>query len=73
MATHREDGDVLSYTYGHKKLKKLLIDRKVPTNTRNALWVLVDHNQTILWVEDFYLNQTLGDENEILFELKRGQ
>lgn len=70
---HREDGDVLSYTYGHKKLKKLLIDRKVPTNTRNALWVLVDHNQTILWVEDFYLNQTLGDENEILFELKRGQ
>lgn len=70
---HREDGDNLSYMYGHKKLKKLLIDRKVPTNTRNSLWVLVDSNQTVLWVEDYYLNQTLGNENEILFELKRGK
>lgn len=70
---HREDGDVLSYTYGHKKLKKLLIDRKVPTNTRDTLWVLVDSAGILLWVEDYYLNQTLGQENEILFELKRGQ
>lgn len=69
---HREDGDILSYSFGHKKLKKLLIDRKVPTNTRNSLWVLVDDKQTILWVEDYYLNQTLGNENELFFELKRG-
>ena len=70
---HREDGDMLSYSYGHKKLKKLLIDLKVPTQIRNGLWVLIDNQNTVLWVEDYYINQTLGHENEILFELKRGK
>ncbi|MDX9691036.1 MAG: tRNA lysidine(34) synthetase TilS [Acholeplasmataceae bacterium] len=66
----REDGDILSYDYGHKKLKKLLIDKKVPMNERNQLWVLTDNNDQVLWVEKYYLNQTLGNDNSCYFQLK---
>lgn len=67
---HRKNGDKLAYAYGHKKLKDLFIDKKVPMDKRNQLWVLTDQNGEILWVQDFYLNQTLGDENCVYFNLK---
>lgn len=70
---HRKDGDVLSYTFGHKKLKKLLIDKKVPMMKRNQLWVLTDHEQHILWVEDYYINETLGKEQSLYFALKENK
>lgn len=67
---YRKDGDLLSYSYGHKKLKKLLIDEKVPMLTRNRLWILVDDHGEILWVQDHYINETLGKENKLYFKLK---
>ncbi len=67
---YRKDGDMLSYNYGHKKLKKLLIDEKVPMLTRNQLWLLTDSNGEILWVQDYYINETLGNENKLYFKLK---
>jgi len=66
----REDGDVLTYDFGHKKLKKLLIDKKVPMNERGRLWVLTDNNNQVLWVEKYYLNQTLGKNHECYFQLE---
>ncbi|MBE0700552.1 MAG: tRNA lysidine(34) synthetase TilS, partial [Acholeplasmataceae bacterium] len=66
---HREDGDLLSYSYGHKKLKKLLIDLKVPTEKRKRLWVVVDNDDNILWIPGYYVNQTLGIENDLYFQL----
>jgi tRNA(Ile)-lysidine synthase len=65
---HREDGDLLTYDYGHKKLKKLFIDHKVPMEERNNLWVLTDNDGNILWVEKYYLNQTLGYDNNLYFK-----
>jgi bifunctional protein TilS/HprT len=62
---HRLDGDILTFNYGHKKLKKMFIDLKVPMKKRDDVWVLVDNNQTILWVQDYYTNQTLGNENTL--------
>ncbi|HCZ23355.1 MAG TPA: hypothetical protein DHV05_00620 [Acholeplasmataceae bacterium] len=67
---HRTEGDQLAYSYGHKKLKKLLIDEKVPMDIRDKLWVLTDHDGTILWVQNHYLNQTLGQELTLYFKLK---
>ena len=66
---HRQDGDELHYDYGHKKLKKLLIDKKIPMLKRQQLWVLTDSHNTILWVQDLYVNQTLGDQHVIYFHL----
>ena len=68
---HRLDGDKLAYTYGHKKLKKLLIDQKVPIKKRDSLWVLTDNNNQILWVENYYLNETLG-HNKTLYIKPKG-
>jgi len=67
---HRTEGDQLAYSYGHKKLKKLLIDEKVPMNVRDELWILTDHDGVILWVQNHYLNQTLGQEQRLYFKLK---
>jgi bifunctional protein TilS/HprT len=64
---HRRDGDLLSYSYGHKKLKKLLIDRKVPLEKRRELLIITDNEDNILYIPGFYQNETLGDENEIFF------
>lgn len=67
---HRLDGDKLAYHYGHKKLKKLFIDQKIPMKKRDQLWVLTDNNNQILWVEDYYLNQTLGQNHTLYFKSK---
>jgi tRNA(Ile)-lysidine synthase len=67
---HRMEGDQLAYSYGHKKLKKLFIDEKIPMDVRNDLWILTDHDGTILWVQNHYLNQTLGSDQTLYFTLK---
>jgi len=67
---HREEGDQLAYTYGHKKLKKLFIDLKIPMEQRQKLWVLTDSNNQILWVEHHYINQTLGNDKTLYFTIK---
>ncbi len=67
---HRENGDKLAYKFGHKKLKDLLIDKKISMEIRDRLWVLTDNDNQILWVQDLYLNQMLGDKNCIFFQLK---
>lgn len=59
----RIDGDRLAFDYGHKKLKDLLIDLKVPQYKRDHLLVLTDSDDTIIWVQDVYTNNTLGNEN----------
>ncbi len=67
---HREDGDLLAFEYGHKKLKKLLIDLKIPNEERKKLWVLTDNDDHILWVQNYYTNQTLGESKVLFFQLK---
>lgn len=67
---HRENGDKIAYKFGHKKLKDLLIDKKIPMEKRDALWVLTDNDNQILWVQDLYRNQMLGDKHCIYFQLK---
>jgi|SRR5690554_199550 len=69
IARTRINGDVLMFSYGKKKLKDYLIDLKIPLTKRNELIVLTDSNNTILWVENIYNNQTLGNKNELYFEI----
>jgi len=47
----RKDGDTISPLgiHGHKKLKDLLIDKKIPVRERDAIPIIVMHNQPI-WV-----------------------
>ena len=62
---NRKNGDKLSFSFGTKKLKDFLIDKKIPRSLRDTLWIITDNNDNILWIPNLYLNQTLGNENKI--------
>mgnify|MGYP003787646281 CR=1 FL=1 len=59
-ARNRLDGDILEYDYGRKKLKKFLIDEKIPMEERQNLWIITDNQDRILWIPNHYINQNLG-------------
>lgn len=59
-ARTRLDGDILEYDYGRKKLKKFLIDEKIPMEERQNLWIITDNQDRILWIPNYYINQNLG-------------
>ena len=59
-ARNRLDGDILEYNYGRKKLKKFLIDEKIPMEERQNLWIITDNQDRILWIPNHYINQNLG-------------
>lgn len=66
----RQKGDKLHFTFGSKKLKDFLIDKKIPLKKRNELNIVVDSSGTILWIPELYLNKTLGNEHKIYISLK---
>lgn len=51
---HREHGDRIVTTKGHKKLKDFLIDKKVPKDTRDNILVVTNALNEILWVVGYY-------------------
>lgn len=67
---HRINGDKLSFTFGRKKLKDFLIDKKIPLSERNKLKIIVDSSGTILWIPGLYLNETLGRDYKIYLSIK---
>ena len=46
----RHPGDRLLTSVGHQKVKKILIDQKIPTAKRDELWCLTTENDEIFWV-----------------------
>lgn len=47
---HRMPGDKIRFSFGTKKLKKMLIDEKIPQNLREQSWVVANESNEILWV-----------------------
>ena len=70
IARHRVDGDLLSFSFGHKKLKDYLIDKKIPKHLRDELLIIVDQHHTILWVEDIYINTTIQSNQMVGVNIK---
>lgn len=58
-------GDILNYSYGSKKLKKLFIDNKIDINVRKKMLFVVDSNDTIIYIPKYYKNDTLGSQNTL--------
>ena len=67
---NRKEGDMLNFHYGHKSLKKHLINIKVPLKRRDELLVIVDNKGVIIWVEEYYINKTLGTNNKLTIRVK---
>ena len=49
----RREGDVVEFPYGKKKLKKLLVEKRIPAFERDVLPV-VEWNGRILWIPEVY-------------------
>nr|QOX89601.1 tRNA lysidine(34) synthetase TilS ['Parthenium hysterophorus' phyllody phytoplasma] len=43
------------------KIKKFLINCKIPIIQRNKLLLIVDQTQKIIWIPCLYHNETLGE------------
>lgn len=65
----RKNGDLLHFDYGSKKLKDYLIDRKIPKHLRDELLIITDSNDTILWIPELFLNETLGNNEKIFIKI----
>ena len=66
----RRTGDIISVGNGNKKLKKFMIDEKIPINKRDELYILADGGN-VLWIPgyrigDFY---KLGDDSDRVLEV----
>ncbi|MDO4431719.1 MAG: tRNA lysidine(34) synthetase TilS [Aerococcaceae bacterium] len=52
---HRQAGDTMTFadkngTTFHKKVSRMMIDRKIPQEMREEMWLLCDNQNTILWL-----------------------
>jgi len=60
---------------GHKKLQDVFVDRKVPRTERDAVPLVVDADDRILWVAGHVLSRaarvTPGTTSVLLLELRR--
>ncbi len=72
-ARNRLDGDILEYDYGRKKLKKFLIDEKIPMEDRQNLWIITDNQDRILWIPNYYTNQNLGTGKSLYITFSGGK
>ncbi|QBF24030.1 tRNA lysidine(34) synthetase TilS ['Catharanthus roseus' aster yellows phytoplasma] len=66
----RQPKDTLKFSFGTKKLKKFLIEKKVPLTKRNNLWLVVDNLDNILFIPHLYINLTLGNQSKIYLAFK---
>ncbi|KND62748.1 tRNA lysidine(34) synthetase TilS [Candidatus Phytoplasma phoenicium] len=66
----RQPGDILHFSFGSQKLKKFLINNKITTLQRNLLWLVVDQNNTIIFIPRLYFNKTLGQQKYLYLGLK---
>ncbi len=62
----RMQGDYLEFSYGHKKLKDLLIDKKIPPHLRDRLLVL-SQGAKILWIPSLDVSSVTDGASHIIY------
>lgn len=58
---NRKDSDEIFMSYGHKKIKKLFIERKIPKEKRERIPLVVDGLGEILWVYNIAKSKKILD------------
>ncbi|WP_044915355.1 tRNA lysidine(34) synthetase TilS [Butyrivibrio sp. WCE2006] len=67
----RSIGDIISIGNGNKKLKKFMIDEKIPVDVRDSIYILADGNN-VLWVPGYRIGDLykLDDFSNRVLEVK---
>lgn len=68
----RRNKDVLTYPFGRKKLKDVLIDKKIPMKIRNTVPIVLDSTQRILYIPDIYKSEESVGSNHLYFSYSKG-
>lgn len=50
LIRHRRLGDVLQTAVGHQKVKKIMIDKKIPNEKRDEIWLVTTGSNKVIWV-----------------------
>ncbi|KRK40924.1 tRNA(Ile)-lysidine synthase [Loigolactobacillus bifermentans DSM 20003] len=68
---HRQPGDRLALKHGQQKVKKILIDQKVPATQRAAVWLATTAQHQLLWVIGYKKAQLFNpaQPDKILYRL----
>lgn len=59
---NKKDGDEIHMSYGHKKVKDLFIDKKITKEERERIPLVIDSNNSILWVVNYAKNKEVFDQ-----------
>lgn len=62
---NKKDGDFIKMSYGNKKISRLMIDEKIPTEQRKTIPLVFDSNDDLLWVVPFAKNQDVINQKSI--------
>ncbi|WP_144658398.1 tRNA lysidine(34) synthetase TilS [Candidatus Phytoplasma pini] len=66
----RKFGDILKFTFGTQKLKKFLIDKKIPLKKRDDILLVVDQKKNIIWIPGIYINNALCQKDVFYLGIK---
>ena len=58
------ENDEILMSFGHKKLKNLFIDKKIPKEMRERIPVVVDNLGNILWVVNYAKSKFVLEQKE---------
>ncbi len=72
FARTRQEGDILYFSYGHKKLKDYYIDKKIPKAQRNSDIIIADNNNQILAILGKYYNKNPNLKEQITMTFRKG-
>lgn len=61
----KEDGDIISLPIGTKRLSRIFIDNKISLDKRNSYPIIVDRNNTILWVYNLVKSKEVLEQRNI--------
>ena len=64
---NKKNGDSISLlgTKGHKKIKDIFIENKIPLSQRNSYPLLVDSDDNVLWIPNLKKSKYNVKKNEI--------
>lgn len=61
---NRKDGDFICFSYGTKKVSRVMIDCKIPASKRNQYPLIFDNDGNLLWIYNLAKNKLVQEQKQ---------